>query len=262
MKFPILVYHSILPKNKLVLIVSTNDYAFEDTMFENQMKYLHDNGFSSMTFSEINNNLNYKHSMPAKPVVITFDDGTDDNYLIALPILQKYNLKAIYFIVTDLVGKKGYLNWDQIIELPNRGMEIQSHTHTHGNLSELSEDEIERELSLSKKTLEEKLNNKINVLALPYGRGDNKTVKEIARASGYQFACTSTWGDNNIDERTFYLERFSINTNCSMDMFKSFVELEKKTLLYYKMKKMPVRFAKMILGKTIYSKIRSSLLKE
>lgn len=141
------------------------------------------------------------------------------------------------------------------------GMEIQSHTHTHANLSEIGSADIQKELTLSKYILEKKVNRTIDVLALPYGRGDNKTVKEIALASGYIFACNSTRGENNINKKTFYLERFSINTDCRMEQFRSFVELKKTTLLHYKIKKLPVRLAKVILGKSIYAKLRSMLLK-
>lgn len=259
MKLPILEYHNILPQTRIALI-SAKKYTLEDYIFEQQIRNLKDNGYSCINFSDVKNSLFSSYNLPAKPIVITFDDGMEDNYNVAFPILKRYNVKATFFIVTNLVGKENFLHWNQIIEMSNEGMEFQSHTHTHRNLSELSNDEIQKELNLSKNILEEKLNKQIGVVALPFGRGDNKNVKEIALASGYLFACNSTWGDNNINKNSFYLNRFGINVDCSMEQFRSFVELQKIPLMHYKLKKMPVRLAKAILGKSIYAKLRSMLL--
>src|SRR5208283_5058442 len=106
MKFPILAYHNILPMTQIESIYNKN-YVLEDLKFEQQMKYLWDNGYSSIDFNDLKNCLDSSYSLPTKPVMITFDDGCLDNYQIAFPILKRYNLKAAFFIVTDSVGQKG-----------------------------------------------------------------------------------------------------------------------------------------------------------
>ncbi len=260
MKFPILAYHNILPRTQIELIFNKK-YVFEDLMFEKQMTYLRDNGYSCIDFSDIKKCLDTSYRLPAKPILITFDDGGQDNYQIAFPILTKYKLKATFFIVTGMVGQKGNMNWDQIMEMSTAGMGIQSHTHTHPNLSTLSDSEIQKEITLSKMLLEEKINKIVDILALPYGRGDNHKVRDIALAAGYLFACNSTWGDNNnINQNTFYLERFDINVNCSMKQFVSFIDLKKRLFLIYKLKKSPIRLTKLLLGDKKYTTLRRVLL--
>ena len=260
MKFPILAYHNILPMTQIESIYNKN-YVLEDRKFDHQIEYLHDNGYSCIDFTDIKKCLDSSCRLPAKPVMITFDDGCLDNYQIAFPILKKYNLKATFFIVTDSIGRRGYVTWEQIIEMSTAGMGIYSHTHSHANLSTLGDSEIREELTMSKEILEEKLNKVVDILALPYGRGDNKKVKAIAQAAGYLFACNSTWGSNNrINRNTFYLERFPININCSMEQFISFIDLNKTLLLAYKVKKSPVRLTKFLLGDKTYAKMRSIFL--
>jgi len=260
MKFPILAYHNILTRAQIES-VRNKKYVLEDLQFERQMKYLRDNGYSCIDFSDIKKCLDSSDRLPAKPVLITFDDGCQDNYEIAFPILTKYNLKATFFIVTGDVGQKGSLNWDQIMEMSAAGMEIQSHTHSHPNLSTLSDSEIKKELTLSKRILEMKTDRIVDILALPYGRGDNKTVRDIALASGYLFACNSTWGDNNnINQNTFYLDRFDVNFTCTIEQFRSFIDLEKINLLIYRLKKLPIRLTQQLLGVKKYAFIRRVFL--
>lgn len=262
MRLPILTYHSILPVTKIELIPSPEEriYTLTDSIFEQQMKYLKDNGYTTISFSGIKNYLNSSYDLPPHPVILTFDDGRIDNYYNVFPVFEKYGLKATFFIVTDFVGKMGYLNWDQIYKMSLSGMEIQSHTHKHRNLSELSKKEILEDLALSKEILEQRINKKIDVLALPYGRGDNKSVKEIALSLGYLFICTSNHGGNNIKRNTFYLKRLSIKVDANMRQFESFIELRKTSLLIYNIKKMPITMMKKILRKNKYDKLRKILL--
>ena len=260
MKFSILAYHNILPMTRIESIYNKN-YVLEDVKFEQQMKYLRDHGYSCIDITDIKNCLDSSFRLPAKPVMITFDDGCLDNYQIAFPILKKYNLKATFFVATGSVGQKGYLTWDQIIEMSSSGMGIHSHTHSHANLSILQESQIQEELTMSKKLIEEKIKRTVDMLALPHGRGDNKTVRDIALAAGYLFACNSNWGDNShIDRNTFYLERFAINVNCSMEQFVSYIDLKWTVLLAYRMKKAPVRLTKFLLGAKAYAKLRRIFL--
>src|ERR1700690_3539681 len=166
MKFSILAYHNILPMTRIESIYNKN-YVLEDVKFEQQMKYLRDHGYSCIDITDIKNCLDSSFRLPAKPVMITFDDGCLDNYQIAFPILKKYNLKATFFIVTDSIGRRGYVTWEQIIEMSTAGMGIYSHTHSHANLSTLVDSEIREELTMSKEILEEKLNKVVDILALP-----------------------------------------------------------------------------------------------
>ena len=97
MKIPVLLYHSISNDN--------SPMSLNINFFENQMKYLKNNGFQTVDFNEIDPNLKSK-----KQIIITFDDGYKDILNNALPILKKYNFKATSFFVTNLIGQNN--SWD------------------------------------------------------------------------------------------------------------------------------------------------------
>jgi peptidoglycan/xylan/chitin deacetylase (PgdA/CDA1 family) len=118
-----------------------------------------------------------KGILPSKPIVITFDDGYEDNFLTALPIMEKYNMKATVFIVPNLVNNPGYLSWQQITAMQDRQMEIGSHTMNHLGLSELNPDEQRREAIDSKAIIEQHIGRSVKFFAYPYGEFNHITSK-------------------------------------------------------------------------------------
>ena len=170
MKIPILLYHSISNDN--------SPMSLNINFFENQMKYLKNNGFETVDFNEIDPNLKSK-----KQIIITFDDGYKDILNNALPILKKYNFKATSFFVTNLIGqnnswdvkkksyiKKEIMNPSDILQWISSGMHIGSHSHNHVDLTKISEEKLLYELEFSKKFLEDKFDNKNNIFCYPYGK--------------------------------------------------------------------------------------------
>ncbi len=126
---PILMYHYIRsydnPADQLGIGLSV-----APTTFDAQLAKLKSAGYKTVTLQEF-----FQGQYPAKAVVITFDDGYDDHYNQALPILKKYSDVATFFIVGGFVGKPGYMTSQQIIALKSAGMEIGGHTMTHINLA-------------------------------------------------------------------------------------------------------------------------------
>lgn len=170
MKIPVLLYHSISNDN--------SPMSLNINFFENQMRYLKNNGFETVDFNEIDPNLKSK-----KQIIITFDDGYKDILNNALPILKKYNFKATSFFVTNLIGqnnswdvkkksykKKEIMNPSDILQWISSGMHIGSHSHNHVDLTKISEEKLLYELEFSKKFLEDKFNNKNNIFCYPYGK--------------------------------------------------------------------------------------------
>lgn len=170
MKIPVLLYHSISNDN--------SPMSLNINFFENQMRYLKNNGFETVDFNEIDPNLKSK-----KQIIITFDDGYKDILNNALPILKKYNFKATSFFVTNLIGqnnswdvkkksykKKEIMNPSDILQWISSGMHIGSHSHNHVDLTKISEEKLLYELEFSKKFLEDKFDNKNNIFCYPYGK--------------------------------------------------------------------------------------------
>ena len=168
MKIPVLLYHSISDDNSRISLKVNN--------FENQIKYLKNNGYTSINFDEIDQSAK-------KQIVITFDDGYKDVLVNALPILKKYDFKATCFFVTNLIGqdnswdinkknfsKKETMNFNDINNWISSGMHIGSHSHNHLDLTKISEQNLLNELEFSKKILEDKFNTANDIFCYPYGK--------------------------------------------------------------------------------------------
>jgi polysaccharide deacetylase len=191
--------------------------AVEPRDFDIQMKYLVDHGYHTITPDELYEALQGSGKLPERPVLITFDDGYEDNYTNAYPILRKYGLKATIFVVTGFLSKRdGYLTWDQLREMEQNGITIESHTVTHAPLPELPDDRIYEELAESKRQAEEELGHPIEYIAYPTGVHDLH-IAEIARACGYKAGFTVKYSNVDKNSNIFALERVPIfrteNTN-------------------------------------------------
>jgi peptidoglycan/xylan/chitin deacetylase (PgdA/CDA1 family) len=126
--------------------------------------------------------------------LITFDDGHESDYRIALDELLQRKLHATFFIVPKWVGNRpGYLNWQQIREISAAGMTIGSHTMSHLCLSEVSQQKALEELTLSRETIEKAINQEVSDLALPGGFA-SAHIEEMALACGYKRIYTSIPG--------------------------------------------------------------------
>lgn len=165
-KVPILMYHHVSAKpttNALDfgLTVKTSDFAV-------QMNYLAQHGYHPITLTDIFDNLYYGMPLPKQPIAITFDDGYEDNYTDAFPILQQHHFVAEINIITGMIGYR-YLTWDQIRQMAAAGIEIGSHTIHHISLADVSPQTAEKELLASKDTLEQQLSAPIQFFCYPAG---------------------------------------------------------------------------------------------
>ncbi len=125
-----------------------------------------------------------------KTYILTFDDGGVSFYTIIAPILEKYNLKGIFFIATESIGKDGFLSKEQIAELDKRGHIIGSHSHTHKRLTTLTKNEVENEWKQSKTILESIVKHPVTLASVPNGYQSNVVISE-AQKCGYTDIYTS-----------------------------------------------------------------------
>jgi len=186
-----------------------NPLAILPNDFSTQMAYLINNGYIPITPDELDAGLSGELTLPDKPVLITFDDGYIDNYTNAFPILKAYGIRATIFVVPAFVGKKNYLTWEQLAEMVQNGISIQSHTLNHTKLEELPDDEIRSELLNSKIVLEENLGITVNYLAYPTGTY-NLHIAGIAKDVGYKGAYTIKYGGVDLGSNMYALERVPI----------------------------------------------------
>lgn len=211
---PILIYHHIRQfregdsENAQQFIVPPED-------FERQMKYLYDNGFTSMTVVQLANYFDGTFVLPEKPIIITFDDGVINQYENALPVLYKYNMTATFYIFPNPISKSvNYMTWEQLAEIDQAGMEIGNHGWYHLYWDRISAEELDRELNLSKQTLEENLGHEIFSLAYPFG-SYNDDVTQAVKDSGHQTARDIVNGTSHTREDLYNLRGYFVTSNFS-----------------------------------------------
>lgn len=211
---PILCYHGVLDEawGLKGLFVKVDE-------FEAQMKYLSENGYTTLFVSELP-----KANLYKKPIVLTFDDGYLDVYTNAYPILQKYNLKANLYIISSYFDGV-YMTTDMVKELSKSSLiEIGSHTITHVALSSVTdEEELEHEIRDSKLTLEELIGKKIDVLAYPTGAYNDKVLELTKKYYKYGLS-TKVGKENPEDLNTYELRRIYVDRDHTIEQFKKLFE--------------------------------------
>lgn len=158
--------------------------------FDRQMRYLAEDGYGTVSFDQIYDS---SQPLPEKPILLTFDDGYADAYTTAFPVLQRYGFQATFYVVTDFVGRPGYLTVEQIREMAAAGMSFGSHSVSHLSLTTLSAERLERELSQSRTQLESLLERPVLDLCYPLGRF-NQPVRQAVERAGYRSATTTQYG--------------------------------------------------------------------
>ncbi len=183
---PGLLFHSVLPQPRLEMS------HFPLKRFEKLCALLSDKGYRSVAVRETP-----VHSPETgKPVLLTFDDGLQTVCRYALPVMERYGFRATVFCIADFIGKNS--SWDvfssnlhcsraDLRSMAEKGHEIGSHTSTHAYLPFLDDEAVERELSDSKKKLEDLSGSDVTSVSFPYG-GWNRRIWEIALESGYTSA--------------------------------------------------------------------------
>lgn len=167
--------------------------------FNQQLDKLEKMGFTPLHCKDILHLQAENTSKTIRPVLLTFDDGTLDTYEKLFPILQKRQIKAIVFLITDFIGTKpDYMTWEQVRQMQQSGLvEFGSHTCSHARLRKLSTPDILHELTESKKVIEEKLGTPCLAFCYPFGSGGvDKRVRPLVFQAGYQFDFSTKKGIN------------------------------------------------------------------
>lgn len=212
---PVLMYHRVLETKPEK---SSHGIWVTAQQFSAQLRSLKNRGFNTITFHEYAAFMRGEKPLPTKPVILTFDDGYEDNYTVAFPLLQQYGFRAVIFAVTDqrrtnfwdpAEPQAGLLKPNQLQELVHYGNEIGSHTVSHAKLTTLAPEQCRQELYESKNSLEQVLGTKIISFAYPYGAFD-QTAKRLAEETGYTFAAAADSGPFKVYDDFMEIRRIQV----------------------------------------------------
>lgn len=212
---PILLYHYVEPAGTAPGREGLN---VTPENFDAQLGHLKANGFETTTLDILASHFASGTPLPAKPVILTFDDGYSNFYWHAYPILQKYGYQAHVFIITGKAGWPGYLDWEKIRELNGSGLvHFGSHGVDHVSLTSLGASALSFQLTESKKILERELGKSIMWFCYPFGTFNGNSIDAL-QASGYQGAVTA-WGGNYQSIDILYALRRTKVANVGVENF-------------------------------------------
>jgi len=255
-KIPILLYHALFDGKS-----NNEKYAMSAGAFEHQIAHLAKHGAKSIDFNDLVND--QPTDLNKKNVIITFDDGNLSDYEYAFPILKQYDFTATFFVTVNRLGTHGYLDWNHLNEMKNAGMSIQSHGLNHSFLSDLSSDELNAELDLSKKHLETRLRIPVNFFSLPGGFYSSR-VLQAAKGAGYIGVATSCPGLNvkacNKDGLHLF-KRFLVTRKTDLQDLQNIVSVKHSYIMKSRLLYQAKLMAKKILGSQQYYSLWSKYSK-
>lgn len=202
---PILMYHAIGD--------GPNDLFLSTNHFEDQIYYLAINNYNFMTFEDLHNGL-----IPQKPIIITFDDGYENLYYNAYPILKKYTAKSTIFLISDVIGSNGYLKTKQINEMNNL-VSFQSHTATHPDLRTITLGELDYQTRVSKEKIQSLVKNKVVALCYPSGFFNENVIDYTARQ--YYYGVSIMYGTYFVKDFPYTMSRIRISKGDTVNILEA-----------------------------------------
>ncbi|HLJ66478.1 MAG TPA: polysaccharide deacetylase family protein [Chloroflexota bacterium] len=229
---PILMYHSIAAEASPIF----RRWTVAPALFEQHMAWLRTAGYTPLTVTRMVRALDgAEPSLPARPVVVTFDDGFADFHAAAVPILSRYACPATLYVCTGYLdgtsrwlerageGNRPMLTWDQVAELPRYGVEVGAHTHTHPQLDTLPPEEAREEIVRSRQLLEDWLGVSVESFAYPHGY-HSRTVREMVRQAGFSSACAVKHAMSFSGDDRFALARIIVLSDTTIESLGAMVE--------------------------------------
>ncbi len=228
-RVPIILFHRLLCKADADKGVVRDDemiWVSYDTTFVRQMEFLRDNGYTAIDFDDYVKIRSGQAKLPSKPVIITFDDGYVSNYTMGFPVLRRLGLKATIFVPPEpddytrgkVLDVDGFVSAEQIREMSDGGISIQSHTLTHCVLTDLDDLSAMHELTESRNLLSQITGRPVEHIAIPRA-GYSRHIAGLVAAAGYKTACCNNKGSANGRSSLLALPRIVVERDMSMADF-------------------------------------------
>jgi peptidoglycan/xylan/chitin deacetylase (PgdA/CDA1 family) len=208
---PILLYHHIAE------IEPGNRYYVSPRAFAEQMAWLWSNGYTTIPISTVVQAIMTGADLPEKPVVITFDDGDEDVFTNAFPIMDAYGFKGTIYLIAGRMNGRDVISNESVLQLINAGWEIGSHSYTHIDLSK-NHDALPYEVVSSRDVLQQTFQVPVNTFAYPFGAIDPSVVNAVAN-NRYLGAVGLGILSNHDLSTLYYLSRLEVQSDYDLEKF-------------------------------------------
>lgn len=205
-RLPVIFYHHIQSRDAAVAAKQTSLTVYTD-IFEKQMQYLKDKGYITIGMDRLTDFFDNGFALPGNSILLTFDDGYQDFYTDAYPVLQNMGFRATMFLPTGLVGNPDYLTWDEISAM-NGPILFANHTWSHANVA-VSNVKMQTEISTADSQLSDHGLNVPKIFAYPYGIDSGQAMTYLNQL-GYKAAFTTIPGSILCKKQRFDLPRIRI----------------------------------------------------
>lgn len=210
---PVLMYHLISDD-----IWGSREMFTSPAMFRQQLQYLKDHGYQTITFEDLDHLEKYP-----KPVLLTFDDGYADNYTTVYPMLKEFGMKATFFVFPNGLGRQHMMTREQIKELSDSGIvSIQSHSLSHANMTKLSASQQEYEMKESQRQIREITGKSPFAITYPEGGYTNTTLSIAAKY--YHFGICAGGNRWKISDAFYTIPRYRMHRSTTMAQFADYVD--------------------------------------
>lgn len=223
---PVLMYHWVNDDlgDRLRL------YGVRPNVFASQVRRLAAAGFRGVPLGDLVRHLSGETRLPARSLVVTFDDGYVDNLENAGPVLESVGWAATIFLVTDRVGgvnawdlhagdpPRQLLTWNDARRLDGKTFRFEPHSRTHPFLTRVDVDAAREEIVESRRKLEDELGRSAEVFSYPHGEFDT-TSEAIVKEAGFRAAVTDVWGLNRAGDDPFRIRRTMITSRDVLPAF-------------------------------------------
>lgn len=175
--------HAVLAYHELSQEAPAYQYTLNCRQFEDHL--------------QLASRLQLQSSSGESPVAISFDDGHISNYAWALPLLEKYSCKAIFFVIAGRIGeRRDFMTWGHLKDLVSLGHRVEAHGWSHVFLTTCSQSELQTELRRSKDTIEERLNTPVQALSAPHGRWDARVLRACGETGYRELYTSNPWDEH------------------------------------------------------------------
>jgi len=218
-RVPILMYHHIADP-PLDADAFRRDLSVSPDRFYEQLRYLKEQGYQTISLDDLALHLTRGTPLPAKPIILTFDDGYADAYTHAFRLLKRFGYTGTFFLITAPIDNNDpeHLSWAEVEEMHAAGMEFEPHSYNHPDMTNRGYQFVVFQILASKEAIEARTGVKCRFFAYPTGRYDQFIV-DVLRSAYFWGAVVTEQGATHTADELFTLRRVRIHSGDSLDTF-------------------------------------------